>query len=382
MRKINFRRVLGLALAIFMAGSLAVSCYDDSELRASIDDLKTQLDQLKTLVSTLQNDDAVTSVKQNPDGSYTISFKTSDPVTIKNGEPGKDGKDGKDGTIISVTRDNEKHVYIFAFSDGTTVMLPQYCETRVLTFEDYDYRGPENIEKFWSSKIDDPEYGGPLLYSADGYSWYDDNNTFLFASVYPQNYETGQYGYSNGGFAISNYGNGLIEGAGFMQQLEVYNNRLDGFGRKTCGNNASNNFAVAYFSEYDAMYADPAHPLELTMKDGVARLVESLYFNNTCWTLNYLKNGDGETGPIAPDGYLRVMVSGYKGDEFTGMVEFSLAEGLDVTESWTKVDLSSLDEVDRLEFFMYGSLELHNSWGLAAPAYFAIDDIAVRVYPD
>ena len=97
MRKNYFRRVFGLALAILMAGSLAVSCYDDSELRASIDDLKTQLSQLQTLVSTLQNDDAVTGVTQNADGSYTINFKKSGAVTIRNGKDGKDGKDGDPG---------------------------------------------------------------------------------------------------------------------------------------------------------------------------------------------------------------------------------------------------------------------------------------------
>ena len=75
MFKMNFRRVCGLLLVLFVAGSLATGCYDDSELRASIDGLKSQLDQLKTLVSTLQNDDAVTSVTQNPDGSFTITFK-------------------------------------------------------------------------------------------------------------------------------------------------------------------------------------------------------------------------------------------------------------------------------------------------------------------
>ena len=124
------------------------------------------------------------------------------------------------------------------------------------------------------------------------------------------------------------------------------------------------------------------HPLTLKMGDGIPRLVESAYFNTTCYTLNYLTNGDGQTGPIADNGYLRVMVVGYNGDEFTGMVEFSLAEGMTFMETWTKVDLSSLDEVDRLEFSIIASPDICNDWGIATPTYFAIDDIAVRVYPD
>ena len=42
MFKLNFRRVFGLFLIIFVAGSLATGCYDDSELRESIENLKTQ----------------------------------------------------------------------------------------------------------------------------------------------------------------------------------------------------------------------------------------------------------------------------------------------------------------------------------------------------
>ena len=81
----NFRRVFGLALAIFVAGSLAVGCYDDSELRASIDNLKSQLEQLRNLVSTLQNDDSVTGVTQNPDGSYSqipSASQINNPVSL------------------------------------------------------------------------------------------------------------------------------------------------------------------------------------------------------------------------------------------------------------------------------------------------------------
>ena len=159
----NFRRVFGLALAIFVAGSLAVGCYDDSELRASIDNLKSQLEQLRNLVSTLQNDDSVTGVTQNPDGSYTINFKKSGAVTIKNGKDGKDGNDGNDGndgSIISVEKGSD--TYTFIFSDGTTLILPRYSEVRVLTFEDSDYVGPIKMANYWSSKIDEPQYGHPL----------------------------------------------------------------------------------------------------------------------------------------------------------------------------------------------------------------------------
>ena len=65
MFKMNFRGILGCLLAVLVAGMVTTGCYDDSELRSSINDLKTQLQQLQTLVNTLQNDDAVTGVTPN-----------------------------------------------------------------------------------------------------------------------------------------------------------------------------------------------------------------------------------------------------------------------------------------------------------------------------
>ncbi|MBO4536280.1 MAG: hypothetical protein J5702_03635, partial [Bacteroidales bacterium] len=253
MLKMNFRRVFGLALAFFVAGSLAVGCYDDSELRASIDNLKTQLEQLRSLVSTLQNDDAVTGVTQNADGSYTITFKKSGAVTIKNGkdgangENGENGQNGKDGSIIDVTKDNVNHTYVFTFSDGTTLILPQYSELRVLTFEDADYRGPIKTGTYFSSKVDDPQYGGPQLYGEQQYCWEDIYNTFLCGTVQPYDPKTWSGGFSGGGMAISHYGNSTLEGADYTRQLEVLNTDYGDYSFVGgCGYNGSDNFVVAY----------------------------------------------------------------------------------------------------------------------------------------
>lgn len=60
-------------------------------------------------------------------------------------------------------------------------------ELRVLTFEDADYKGGTNFAggTDWSSLIDNPQYGGMLLYGSGGgvdsidaaYKWTDTNNT-------------------------------------------------------------------------------------------------------------------------------------------------------------------------------------------------------------
>lgn len=371
MIKNSIRRVFGLVLALIMAGSLAISCYDDSELRSSIDDLKSQLAQLQTLVSTLQNEDAVLNVTQHADGSYTITFKKSGEVTIKNGS---DGKPGKDGAIVSVTKTEDS--YIFTMSDGSTIILPRYSEIRVLTFEDADYKGPANTKTYWTDLVDDPEYGGPILYSETGLTWYDDNNTFITSTILPQNYEAYTYGYSSGGIAISNYGNSMIVGADFSRQLEVVVMGVDGFTRTGAGCDRSNNFAVVYD-------AGPYNPATLKMKDGVARVFESVCINNICYTFNILRYGNDIAAPMAENGFYKVIATGYVGDVAVGTSEYYLAKNLyNIVTDWVKWDLSRLGAVDKVVFSVAGSEEQYGEWGFNTPAYFAIDDVTVRYYPD
>ena len=226
MRKLSLRRVLGLALAIVMAGSLAVSCIFEYE---------TQFDQLEELVKELPEGDAVISVTPTDDGGYVINFKESGEVNIRKGAPGN--------SIIKVEKDPD--AFIFYVANGWHMRLPRYYETCVLTFEDKDYKGPANTVTYWSSKIDEPQYGGPILYG-DGCVWADENNTNLVGSVLPYDAATWSGGFSGGGIAISNYGNGMLAGADYTRQLEVYNPALDGAGRKGCGNNGSDNFAILY----------------------------------------------------------------------------------------------------------------------------------------
>ena len=304
MKNLNFRRVLGLALAIFMAGSLAVSCYDDSELRASIDDLKSQLEQLKTLVGMLQDDDAVTGVTQNPDGSTTITFKKSGAITIKN------GKDGKDGAISAVVKGDDN--YKFYFGDGSYIVLPRDYELHILTFEDADYKGPADILNYWTSMIDDPEFGGALL-NDKGCTWADENNTFLSGKVLPYDPATWTGGFSGGGIAISNYGNCDLDHADYTRQLEVYSPSIDTLARTFCGNNGSDNFAVAY----DALACGWGTSPTLSMSDDVARIIESAYVNITCYTLNSLSYGDSWAAPMAENGFYMITATGYRDKEPT-----------------------------------------------------------------
>lgn len=253
-------------------------------------------------------------------------------------------------------------------------------ELRTLTFEDADakfdafelnYAGI-NITK-WSDLIDSKQYGGALLYGNDGmgggmeaetYWWYDQNNTEL-CHTFPNVGDF--YCFWSGGHALSNYYDTNLTNGSFNTQLSA---------ATTAAHNGSQNFCVHF--GYSGSGMGPAIP-ELFFYDGIARVVDHMYVANTTYTLNSIVKGDGfSSEPFAAGDYFKIIATGYDAsDNQTGQVEFILAKDTDfrVTD-WTKWDLAPLGEVARITFDCAGSKD--NGYGLATPAYFAYDDVAVR----
>ena len=102
-------------LSLVILGFASVACYDDAELRESIEDLDSRVKTLETLcsemntnitslvavVNAMQKGDYVVSVSPlKEDGvevGYRIVFKESGVVDLYHGKDGADGEDGKDG---------------------------------------------------------------------------------------------------------------------------------------------------------------------------------------------------------------------------------------------------------------------------------------------
>ena len=102
-------------LSLVILGFMSTSCYDDMELRESIEDLEgrvttleslctelnSNLTALNTLVQAMQKGDYVVSVSRlTEDGvevGYRIVFKENGVVDLYHGKDGADGEDGKDG---------------------------------------------------------------------------------------------------------------------------------------------------------------------------------------------------------------------------------------------------------------------------------------------
>lgn len=260
-------------------------------------------------------------------------------------------------------------------------------ELRVLTFEDADYKGGTNFAggNDWTSLIDNPQYGGKLLYGEggtgvnsleDAYTWADANNTWLTSTLC---YGYNVYCYWSGGHAVSNYASGDIAAfGGHDAQLTVYKKDVSGLTRTGGGHNGSDNFAVHYGymdgSQYNMTEVLPS----ISFADGEARVIDSMYVTTTTYLLNCCINGNDLTANIGENDWVKLVATGYDANgEKTGETELYLVNGpKNIVMDWTKWDLSGLGKVQKVEFNITGSSD--NGHGFSQPAYFAYDDVAVR----
>lgn len=240
-------------------------------------------------------------------------------------------------------------------------------ELRVLSFEG----------SYWSALIDSPQYGGPLLYGESGmgpadYSWYDEGNTFLKHEM-PVNFGTTCYW--GGGHAISNYVETDMSKGDYLTQLAVYyKDPSTGFG----GHNGSENFCVHFGYKDGSPYNMTENLPAIYFGDGQARVIDHLYIMWNTYLANCVFNGNGLTAPLTPDGYVKVIATGFdaNGDKIETELEYFLAGSNGTIQEWTKWDLSSLGKVSKIEFNMAGDSD--NGYGFSQPAYFCYDDVAVR----
>lgn len=283
-----------------------------------------------------------------------------------------------------------KNLVLFvAIAFATNTMVAQEAtsyELRVLTFEDNDFKGDGNSqstgESNWSSMIDDPQYGGQLLYGSSGmgedypfYYWNDADNTFLANQI---SEGWGSYCFWVGGHAISNYGSANFEEhGGFNSQLTVYNKTAEGLSQSGMGHNGSDNFCVHYGYTDNSGFSGTSLPT-LYFSDGEARVIDHMYVTNICYALNCYLNGNGLTAKITEEDWVKIVAIGYNAsEEESGRVELYLVNGPDcIVTDWTLFDLSSLGAVLKVEFNITGSSD--NGYGFSQPAYFAYDDVAVR----
>lgn len=110
---------------------------------------------------------------------------------------------------------------------------------------------------------------------------------------------------------------------------------------------------------------------------GSAAQVSSFDVTNTTYAYLSMLNGDSFAKQFEAGDFFRVTVSELGNS--ANNVEFSLAEGTDILDTWLNVDLSSLGVINGLEF-SYSSSDV-GSFGINTPLYFAIDNIEYQAVP-
>ena len=230
--------------------------------------------------------------------------------------------------------------------------------------------------------IDETQYSGDILYSysqseGDYYSWTDQNNTFL-AHHLPYNYSA--YCYWGGGHAISNYATGdYVTYGNYEYQLTIYKpNAGDEVVSEGGGHNGSDNFCVHFGYMDGSQYNQTGELPSIYFGDSTPRVIDHMWVTNTVYALNCFANGNSLTEAIKENDTFSVTATGYdKNDTQVGQCTIYLVNGPDnIVDKWVKWDLSSLGEVNRVDFNVLGTSD--NGFGFSQPAYFAYDDVAVR----
>lgn len=224
----------------------------------------------------------------------------------------------------------------------------------------------------WSALIDTPEYGGPLLYGADGGGFYTDEGVYEWTdevtSLHSKlNNAYGSWAYWSGGAAVSNYHCDIANGSSNTQlSLPTETPAHSG-----------DNFIVTYGYSDGSQFATDSRPV-FDFQDGVARQVKGLWITNNSYFIHSLTQGDGFNQSATDDTFIDVTFEGFDAAGISqGMVKYRIQDGKKALTDWAYVDLSSLGKINTLKINYEFSKDQDNGYGFAAPAYLVIDDIEI-----
>ena len=256
-------------------------------------------------------------------------------------------------------------------------------DVMVLTFEDEDYKGEES--DYWSSLVDDRQYGGKLLYGesgtgvydeAEAYRWYDEGNTFLSSML---NNSWGSWAYWNGGIAVSDYVDSNLDNVPYTDQLAVFRKGAEA-GRGEGGHGASDRFAVINGVDNTFVSSGTDTRAVLAFGDGQARTIDHAYVALTTYFLSNIVNGSSFCTAATEETFVDLLAEGFDAQgQKTGTATLRLVDGLHHVQGWTWFDLSALGKVSSVKFNFSVSDDQKGAYGVNTPTYVAIDDIAVRM---
>ena len=122
-------------------------------------------------------------------------------------------------------------------------------------------------------------------------------------------------------------------------------------------------------------------PADITFKEGKAYKAKECYVTNSTYAYLAMKDhndGAGDWSVIkewTKDDKFTLTITGYNGKDKTASIDFVLADGTDIVNTWQKVDLSKLGTVTKIQFSL--SSTDTGDWGMNTPAYFCLDQLTV-----
>ena len=217
---------------------------------------------------------------------------------------------------------------------------------------------------YWDNLIDTNQGTGKLLYGESGGGYTSDQGVYEWTdqatSLHSKLNGSADYGwaYWNGGVAVSHYECDIANGSS-TTQLSLPTGT---------GAHSGNNFVVAFGYNDGSWDSCPV----IDFKDGIARKIKGLWVTNTAWLVNY------EQQNATDDTYLNVTFEGFDANgASTGKVSYPIQSGKVSISDWRYVDLSALGAIHSLKVNYSFSDDQKNTYGFAAPAYIAIDDVEI-----
>ncbi len=131
-------------------------------------------------------------------------------------------------------------------------------------------------------------------------------------------------------------------------------------------------FALAYYQAYLNT------PVTFRVNDGQVRKVRSIDVCNSTYTALAIRDGSNFSRKFTSGDWYKVIFTGYDVyNKASGTVEFYAADFRNgksyICSEWTKVDLSSLGAVSKIEITMDSSDT--GDWGINTPCYICLDNL-------
>ena len=141
---------------------------------------------------------------------------------------------------------------------------------------------------------------------------------------------------------------------------------------KDGGNGKSSVYAVFHDTTAALM---PEHVIKIAIPNEDSNCTFTfMYLHNVQAAVQAARTGAGLAGgPFQAGDFLTFSVTGYKGTQTTGTVEFKLIDGTQVVDEWKKLDTSSIGSIDALDFRLTSSRP-------DFPLYCCVDDMLYHYY--